>query len=70
MGEQPPGDVTELLKAWSDGDARALEELTPLVYTQIHRLAHSYLRRERPGQRCRPPSSSMRRAFSCCGSGE
>ena len=51
MGEQPPGDVTELLKAWSDGDERALEELIPLVYTQIHRLAHSYLRRERPGQR-------------------
>ena len=36
MGEQPPGDVTELLKAWSDGDERALEELIPLVYTQIH----------------------------------
>ena len=51
MGEQPPGDVTELLKALSDGDERALEELIPLVYTQIHRLAHSYLRRERPGQR-------------------
>ena len=51
MGEQLPGDVTELLKAWSDGDKRALEELTPLVYRQTHRLAQNYLRRERSGQK-------------------
>jgi len=42
-------DVTQLLLAWSDGDQAALEQLTPLVYGELHRLARGYLRRERPG---------------------
>ena len=41
-----PGDVTQLLNAWADGDKRALDELIPLVYTAIHRIARSSLRRE------------------------
>lgn len=41
--------VTELLIAWSNGDQAALEELMPLVYSELRRLAHHYLRRERPG---------------------
>jgi RNA polymerase sigma factor (TIGR02999 family) len=40
-------EVTTLLVAWSDGDRAALEELTPLVYTELHRLAHNHMRRER-----------------------
>jgi hypothetical protein len=40
-------DVTELLLAWSGGDAGALEKLTPLVYRELHRLARSYMVRER-----------------------
>ena len=32
-------DVTELLLAWSAGDASALEELTPIVYAELHRIA-------------------------------
>ena len=44
-------DVTSLLKAWSDGDKEALDELIPVVYSEIHRLAHSYLRREGAGRR-------------------
>ena len=51
MGEQLSGDVTQLLQAWSDGDKQALDELIPLVYAEIHRVAHNYLRRERPGQK-------------------
>ncbi len=43
-------DVTVLLKAWSSGDEGALLRLTPLVYDQLHRLAHSYMSREQPGQ--------------------
>jgi len=43
-------DVSQLLFAWSQGDQNALEALTPLVYGELRRLAHSYLRRERPGQ--------------------
>jgi len=42
-------EITELLVAWSDGDQAALEKLTPLVYQELHRLAHGYLRGERAG---------------------
>jgi len=42
-------EVTQLLLAWSDGDKAALEELTPLVYAELRRLAERYMRRERPG---------------------
>ena len=41
--------ITELLVAWGNGDREALEELTPLVYDELHRLAHSYMNRERRG---------------------
>jgi RNA polymerase sigma-70 factor (ECF subfamily) len=41
--------ITELLLAWSDGDLSALERLTPLVYEELHRLAHRYLNYERSG---------------------
>jgi len=40
-------EVTELLRAWSDGDQRALDGLTPIVYAELRRLAHRYMRRER-----------------------
>ena len=42
-------DITQLLRAWTEGDQRALSELTPAVYVELHRLAHRYMRRERPG---------------------
>jgi RNA polymerase sigma-70 factor, ECF subfamily len=42
-------DVSRLLRAWSDGDQRALEGLTPIVYAELRRLAHRYMRRERRG---------------------
>ena len=47
----PPGtnaDVTQLLVSWSNGNQAALEQLMPLVYGELHRLASAYLRRERP----------------------
>ncbi|HTS65624.1 MAG TPA: sigma-70 family RNA polymerase sigma factor [Candidatus Acidoferrales bacterium] len=40
-------DVTQLLVNWSHGDQRALEQLMPLVYGELRRLAGAYLRRER-----------------------
>ena len=40
-------DVTQLLRAMAGGDAGAREELLPLVYSELHRLAKSYMRRER-----------------------
>lgn len=43
-----PSDITELLIDWNNGDASALERLLPLVEKELHRLAHSYMRRENP----------------------
>jgi RNA polymerase sigma factor (TIGR02999 family) len=42
-------NITQLLGAWKQGDRDALEQLTPLVYQELHRLAHSYLKGERQG---------------------
>jgi RNA polymerase sigma-70 factor (ECF subfamily) len=42
-------EVTQLLVAWSNGDKAALEQLTPLVYQELHRLADGYMAAERPG---------------------
>jgi len=39
--------VTRLLKAWSGGEQQALGQLVPLVYHELHRLAHRYMARER-----------------------
>jgi RNA polymerase sigma factor (TIGR02999 family) len=42
-----PGGVSELLRAWGQGDARAGEDLMPLVYRELRRRAGAYLRDER-----------------------
>ena len=42
-----PGELTGLLRAWSEGDDRALEELLPLVYDELHRMALRSLAGER-----------------------
>ena len=47
--EPVPGDVSSLLRAWSDGDQLALALLTPIVHDELRRLAHHYMRRERAG---------------------
>ncbi|MGI8733975.1 MAG: sigma-70 family RNA polymerase sigma factor [Pyrinomonadaceae bacterium] len=44
-----PHEVTKLLKDWSDGDESALDKLMPLIYDELHRLAHQQMRREKPG---------------------
>lgn len=41
-------DITALLVDWGNGDQSALERLLPLVERELHRLAHSYMRRENP----------------------
>jgi RNA polymerase sigma factor (TIGR02999 family) len=41
------GEVTEALRAWSDGDADAFERVLPLVYEELHRIAARYLVGER-----------------------
>ena len=46
--------VTALLDKWGRGDRDALEELLPIVYDELRRLAASYLRRESPGDTLQP----------------
>ena len=47
MNAEPSHEVTRLLHDWRDGDRAALEQLTPLVYDELRRLAAHYLRGER-----------------------
>ncbi|HEU4433548.1 MAG TPA: sigma-70 family RNA polymerase sigma factor [Pyrinomonadaceae bacterium] len=47
MATRSSEQITQLLKKWSNGDDKALEQLMPLVYDELHRLAEAYLRRER-----------------------
>jgi len=49
MAATSPKEVTQLLIDWSNGDQAALDQLIPLVYDELRRLARSYMRRERPG---------------------
>jgi RNA polymerase sigma factor (TIGR02999 family) len=44
-----PGAVTQLLRAWGNGDDGALERVTPLVEAELRRLARAYMARERRG---------------------
>jgi RNA polymerase sigma-70 factor, ECF subfamily len=44
-----PKSITQLLIEWRDGDETALNRLIPLVYEELRRQAHLYMRRERPG---------------------
>jgi RNA polymerase sigma factor (TIGR02999 family) len=46
--------VTQLLVAWTDGNRAALEELIPVVYPELRRIAGRYLRRERVGHTLQP----------------
>lgn len=49
-----PGAATQLLLAWSTGDHRALDQMLPLVYDELHRLASRYLSDERPDHTLQP----------------
>jgi RNA polymerase sigma-70 factor, ECF subfamily len=48
------GDVTVLLKAMRGGDESAADKLLPLVYNELHKLAKSYMHRERPDHTLQP----------------
>ncbi len=48
MSQLPPKSVSELLTNWQAGDERALPEMLPLVYDELRRAAHRYMRNERP----------------------
>ncbi len=50
MSRNTPGDVTQLLQDWHHGERDALDRLVPLVYDELHRIAHRYMAREHPGR--------------------
>jgi len=55
QGDQSAGtDLTGLLRSWSDGNEQAFEQLIPVVYSELHRLALHYLAGERPNASLQP----------------
>jgi RNA polymerase sigma factor (TIGR02999 family) len=50
----PDPPITEILRAWEQGDDRALERLLPMVYTELRAIAAKHLRSERPGHTLQP----------------
>lgn len=55
-------ELTRMLKAWSAGDQSALEQLTPIVYAELHRLARFNMAGEREGHLLQP-SALVNEAF-------
>jgi RNA polymerase sigma factor (TIGR02999 family) len=49
MNPPAPANITQLLIAWKEGDQGALAQLTPLVYRELHRMAHRHLAGEQAG---------------------
>ncbi len=49
MSDVVPREVTQLLGQWTDGDRQALDELMPLVYEELRRMAHRHMAQERAG---------------------
>jgi RNA polymerase sigma-70 factor, ECF subfamily len=49
MEKASKSNITQLLIAWGNGDQGAMENLAPVVYRELHRLAGRYMRRERAG---------------------
>jgi RNA polymerase sigma-70 factor, ECF subfamily len=41
--------ITQMLVEWSNGDQAALDKIVPLIHSELHKLAHQYMRRERAG---------------------
>jgi len=64
------GEVTRLLRQWSDGDQQALEQLVPIVYKDLRRLAQYHLRRERDGHTLQATAVVHEVYLRLCGQGE
>src|SRR5215467_743673 len=54
MPTAPQNEITQLLLRWSRGEQAALEQLMPVVYDELYKLAHGFLRRERHGHTLQP----------------
>jgi len=60
-------NATQLLHSWSQGDQAALEQLTPLVYDHLHRMAQHYMAQEHPARPSKPPPWSTKRVPAAVG---
>jgi RNA polymerase sigma factor (TIGR02999 family) len=47
-------DITRILRAWSGGNREAVDDLMPLVYDELHKVAAQYLRKQRPDHTLQP----------------
>jgi RNA polymerase sigma factor (TIGR02999 family) len=54
MKAKIPGEITQLLESWQEGNQGAFEDLLPLVYDELRSLARVYLRKERQGHTLQP----------------
>jgi RNA polymerase sigma factor (TIGR02999 family) len=54
MHQAAAGEVTQLLRAWGNGDEQSLERLIPVVYDQLRRMAARQMRNENPGGTLQP----------------
>ena len=54
MQTSPSDNLTQLLMDWSKGDRAALDQLMPVVYDELRKIARSYLRGERPTHTLQP----------------
>jgi RNA polymerase sigma factor (TIGR02999 family) len=54
MTSETQGQITQLLVRWAEGDRAALDALTPVVYSELRKIAEGYLRRERDGHTLQP----------------
>jgi RNA polymerase sigma factor (TIGR02999 family) len=59
---EPSGDVTRLLAAWAEDDKHALQELMPLVYHELRRIAQHHWRSQPPGNTL-PPTALIHEAY-------
>ena|ERR1035438_3662141 len=66
----PPGDITRLLSAWTEGDARALEDLIPLVYHELHRIARRHWSGQPEGHTLQPTALIHEAYLKLVGQGE
>lgn len=54
MSQQQLPEITRILKSWSGGNREAVDDLIPLVYDELHKVAAQYLRRQRADHTLQP----------------
>ena len=63
VADQDPREVTLLLRQWKDGDPAAMEQLVPLIYPELRKLARRNLRGSRDAQKVLSPTELVHEAF-------